>query len=133
MSQRSEMIFRKCPQSAARLSGTVVANVPTAMITNTHLPKTVLRLTFNYAGRGIVLGALAMTLALVGCDDGDDPMNSDAAVDASGNKDTSATDTKPGDTNLNIDAAKDGSVGDAKPADAGAGDTAADTLLPLPV
>lgn len=92
------------------------------MTTNKYISNT-FRLTFNYAGRGIVLGALAMSLAFAGCDDGEDgPNTTDAAVDAAGGGDT-GTDTKVTDTAAIPDAAKDTATTDAKPADAG-GDAA---------
>jgi|GEM_PF-6249716 len=91
------------------------------MITKNYLSNA-FQLTFNYAGRGIVLGALAMSLAFAGCDDTDDDLvKSDAAVDAAGGGDTApGTDVKIGDTGALPDAAKDSSATDAKAADAGA-------------
>jgi hypothetical protein len=88
-------------------------------------------LTFNYAGRGLVLGALAMSLAFAGCDDGD-PEQSDAAVDAAAGGDggQTFTDAKAADTASVPDAGKDSSTpSDAKPADAGVDASTADAAV----
>ena len=75
-------------------------------------------LTFNYAGRGIMLAAFALCLAVAGCDDDPDDVTTDASVDASG-------DTKASDTSVTPDTSKDSSPGDVKPGDAG-GDASKD-------
>ena len=70
-----------------------------------------LQLTFGYAGRGIMLAAFALCLAVGGCDDDPAELVTDAAVDASG-------DTKAADTSATPDTSKDSSA-DSKPGDAG--------------
>lgn len=92
------------------------------MMTTKNYLSNAFHLTFNYAGRGIVLGALATCLAFAGCDDTNDENPTDAAVDSAGGGDTSNTipDAKPVDTGSLPDAGKDSSpTSDAKPADAG--------------
>lgn len=81
------------------------------MTTKTDLSNA-LALTFNYAGRGIMLAAFALCLAVAGCDDDPDEVTTDAAVDASG-------DTKAADTSATPDTSKDSSTGDVKAGDAG--------------
>ncbi|MDX2020002.1 MAG: hypothetical protein SF187_07155 [Deltaproteobacteria bacterium] len=90
----------------------------------TYAPQ-VLRTIFGYAGRGLLLAALATTLAVTGCgDEDDDLVTTDAAADTLGGDTLGGGDVlKPADSGT--DAKIDALNGDAKPADAG-GDAAVD-------
>lgn len=90
----------------------------------TNAPQ-IFRVIFGYAGRGLLLAALATTLTVTGCgDEEEDIVSNDAAADTLVGDTLGAGDTlKPADSGG--DAKGDATTGDAKPADAG-GDAAID-------
>lgn len=79
---------------------------------------------FAYAGRGLVLGVLALGISATGCDDdggGDGPDSS--VLNDGGGADTIKIDAPP-----KTDASGDSATGDAQSGDAQSGDAAGDAL-----
>jgi hypothetical protein len=93
----------------------------------------IIRVVFGYAGRGLLLAALATTVAVTGCGDEDDDLvvPNDAAVDSLPSDALATGDTlKPSDSGA--DASGDAATGDAAPGDVAPGDAGGDAAGDAP-
>lgn len=125
------MSWWKCQQLRKRLillgrvPGMAVARQRLAMRLNKTVSN-ILKITFAYAARSLLLGVLVVGFSTAGCDDEGGAEDPDASTMLDGGTDAIQLDANPGDATTGDAAADDAASGDAAAGDAASGDAAAD-------